>query len=64
MQSTYLSRSLFGCTRISLITVALFVGTLVLAGNEAQQPPSSQRPRLLSLPPWPSTRGCPRLCVS
>src|SRR2546429_7020111 len=27
MQSTYLSRSLFGCTRISLISVAVLVGT-------------------------------------
>ena len=26
MQSTYLSRSLFGCTRISLISAAVFVG--------------------------------------
>src|SRR6202171_4847424 len=45
MQSIYLSRSLFGCSRISLITVALFVGTLVLAGIAgAQEPPGSQRP--------------------
>src|SRR6266849_8736484 len=45
MQSTYLSRSLFGCTCISFITAALFVGTLALAGNAgAQVPPSPQRP--------------------
>jgi len=45
MQSTYLSRSSFGCTRISLITAALFVGTLALAGIAgAQEPASSQRP--------------------
>src|SRR5713226_929609 len=45
MQSTYLSRSLFGCTCISFITAALFVGTLALAGNaSAQEPPSAQRP--------------------
>ena len=45
MQSTYLSRSLFGCTRILFITAALFVGTLALAGNAAaQEPTSSQRP--------------------
>src|SRR6267154_6107244 len=45
MQSTYLSRSLFGCTRISFITAALFVGTLALVGNAgAQEPPSLQRP--------------------
>src|SRR5882724_2025753 len=45
MQSTYLSRSLFRCTRISFITAALFVGTLALTGNaRAQEPTSSQRP--------------------
>jgi len=44
MQSTYLSRSLFGCTRISLITAAVFVRTLVFAGIAvAQEPPSLQR---------------------
>src|SRR5436305_5195437 len=43
MQSTYLSRSLFGCTRISLITVALVVGPLALDGNaDAQEALSSQ----------------------
>src|SRR5712675_484959 len=45
MQSTYLSRSVFGCTRISFITAALLVGTVALAGiAEAQEPPSSPRP--------------------
>jgi outer membrane protein, heavy metal efflux system len=45
MQSTYLSRSLFGCTRISFITAALFIGTLALAvAAGAQEPTSSQRP--------------------
>jgi len=45
MQSTYLSRSLFGRARISLVTGALFVGTLALTGNaRSQEPPSSQRP--------------------
>src|SRR5467141_814701 len=45
MQSTYLSRSVFGCTRISFITAALLVGTLALAYNAgAQEAPSSQRP--------------------
>ena len=44
MQSTYLSRSFFGCTRISFITSALFFGTLALAGNAgAQEPTSPQR---------------------
>jgi outer membrane protein TolC len=43
MQSTYFSRSFFGCTRISFITAALLFGTLALAGNAgAQEPPSSQ----------------------
>jgi outer membrane protein TolC len=43
MQSTYLSRRLFGCTRISFITAALFFGTLAFAGNaDAQETPSSQ----------------------
>src|SRR6266851_379008 len=45
MQSIDSSRSLFGCTRISLITAAFFVGTLALAYNAgAQEAPSSQRP--------------------
>src|SRR6202158_2644119 len=44
MQSTYLSRSLFGCTRVSFITAALLFGTLPLAGNAgAQEPASPQR---------------------
>ena len=44
MLSTYLSRSFFGCTRISLITTALFFGTLALAGSAgAQEPTSPQR---------------------
>jgi outer membrane protein, heavy metal efflux system len=44
MQSTYLSRSLFGCTRISFVTAMLFFGTLFRAGNAgAQEPASPQR---------------------
>ena len=45
MQSTtYLSRSLFGCTRISLISVAVLVGTMVLsAKGTAQQTGNSQQ---------------------
>src|SRR6202171_493707 len=44
MQSTHLSRSLFGRTRISLITTTLFIGTLALAGDAgAQEPASPQR---------------------
>jgi cobalt-zinc-cadmium efflux system outer membrane protein len=42
MQSTYLSRSLFGCTRISFVAAVLFFGTL--SGNAgAQEPASPQR---------------------
>jgi outer membrane protein, heavy metal efflux system len=44
MQSTYLSRSLFGCTRISLISAAVLVGTMVLpAKGTAQQTGISQQ---------------------
>ena len=44
MQSNYLSRSFFGCARISFITAALFFGTLALAGSAgAQEPTSPQR---------------------
>jgi cobalt-zinc-cadmium efflux system outer membrane protein len=44
MQSTYLSRSLFGRIRISFVTAVLFFGTLSLAGNAgAQEPASPQR---------------------
>jgi outer membrane protein, heavy metal efflux system len=44
MQSTHLSRSFFGSTRISLITATLFIGTLALAGDAgAQEPASPQR---------------------
>ncbi|HXM63616.1 MAG TPA: TolC family protein [Terriglobales bacterium] len=43
MQSTYLSRSLFGCTRISLISAALFVALLPVKGT-AQQTGIFQRP--------------------
>jgi len=44
MQSTHLSRSLFGCTRISFTVAALFFGALALVGNAgAQKPPSPER---------------------
>ena len=46
MQSTYLSRSFFGCTRISFIGAALFFGTLVFAGNAGAQEPASPPRRL------------------
>jgi cobalt-zinc-cadmium efflux system outer membrane protein len=45
MQSTYSSRSLFGCARISLIGAALFVALLPLKAT-AQQPGNSQQPGL------------------
>src|SRR2546427_8547457 len=45
MRSTYLSRSLFGRTRISLISAALFVGTMLLpVKGTAQQTGNSQQP--------------------
>jgi len=45
MRSIGSSRGLFGCTRSSLITVALVVGTLALAGNvSAQDQPSPTKP--------------------
>jgi cobalt-zinc-cadmium efflux system outer membrane protein len=45
MQSTYLSRSLFGWSRISFIVASLFFGALALVGNAgAQEPPSPERP--------------------
>src|SRR5258708_8474514 len=40
MQSTYLSRSLLGGTRISSIVAALFFGMLALAGNAGDQEPA------------------------
>jgi cobalt-zinc-cadmium efflux system outer membrane protein len=43
MQSIYLCRSFFGCTRISLIGAALFVALLPLRGT-AQQTGNSQQP--------------------
>jgi len=44
MQSTYLSRNLFGCTRISLISTAVLVGTMLLpVRGRAQQAGSSQQ---------------------
>src|SRR5258707_12006820 len=43
MQSTYLSRSLFACTRISLISTAVLVGTMLLSvKGTAQETGNSQ----------------------
>jgi outer membrane protein, heavy metal efflux system len=45
MQSTYLSRSLFGCTRISIVSAAVLVGTMLLpVRGTAQQAGNSQQP--------------------
>jgi hypothetical protein len=45
MQSSYLSRSLFGCTRISLISAAVLLGTTLLpVKGTAQQTGNSQQP--------------------
>ncbi len=43
MRSVGLSRGFFGCTRISFITAALLLATLVLGGKAAAQEPSPQR---------------------
>ena len=45
MQSIGLSRGFFGCTHSSLLTAAMVVGTLVLAGKvSAQDQPSPSKP--------------------
>src|ERR1700736_2964112 len=59
MQSTYLSRSLFGCTRILFITAALFVGTLALAGNASAQEPTSPQRRTPESPGMAEHAGVP-----
>ena len=54
MQSTYLSRSLFGCIRISLVSAAVLVGTMLLpVRGTAQQAGNSQQPG--STPESPGT---------
>src|SRR5207244_778646 len=51
MQSTYLSRSLFGCTRISIISLAVLAGTMVLpVKGTAQQTGISQQPASIPKP--------------
>ena len=59
MQSTYLSRSLFGCTRISLIVAALFFGMLALAGNAGAQEPTSPQRRTPESPGMAEHAGMP-----
>src|ERR1700692_664601 len=50
MQSIYLSRSLFGCTRISFIVAVLFFGMLALAGDAGAQEPTSPQLRTSESP--------------
>jgi outer membrane protein, heavy metal efflux system len=57
MQSTYLSRSLFGCTRISFIVAALFFG--MLAGNAGAQEPTSPQSRTPESPGMAEHAGMP-----
>ncbi|MCU1308748.1 MAG: outer rane efflux protein [Acidobacteriaceae bacterium] len=49
MQSIGLSRSFFGCTRISFITAALFVGTIAFGGDAGAQETES--------PTWPTSES-------
>src|SRR6266852_2205750 len=59
MQSTYLSRSLFGCTRNSFITAALFVGILALAVAAGAQEPTASAQELPSSPTMAGHAGAP-----
>src|SRR5258707_4913066 len=59
MQSTYLSRSLFGCTRISFVTAVLFFGTLFLAGNAGAQEPASPERKTSESPSIAEHTGMP-----
>jgi cobalt-zinc-cadmium efflux system outer membrane protein len=60
MRSMNFSR-IFGNTRISFITAALFVGTIALAGNAgAQEPTNPERP----IPESPSTAEHPGMSTS
>ncbi len=59
MQSTYLSRSFFGRTRISLITTALFFGTLALARNAGAQEPPTPQMRIPESPGMAEHAGVP-----
>ena len=58
MQSIGLSRSLFGCTPISLISAALFLGTMLHVGvAAAQEAASSQQPVSVSPSPTGAEHG-------
>src|SRR6202166_17983 len=60
MQSTHLSRSLFGRTRISLITTTLFIGTLALTGDAGAQEPASPQRRTSESPGMAEHAGMAR----
>jgi cobalt-zinc-cadmium efflux system outer membrane protein len=59
MQSTYLSRSLFGCARISFMVAVLFFGMLALAGNAGAQEPTSPQRRTPESPGIAEHAGMP-----
>ena len=59
MQSTYLSRGFFWCTRISFVVAALFFGMLALAGNACAQEPTSPQRRTPESPGIAEHAGMP-----
>jgi outer membrane protein, heavy metal efflux system len=59
MQSIGFSRSLFGCTRISFVTAALFFGALALLGNAGAQEPPSQQKQIPESPDMAGHAGSP-----
>jgi cobalt-zinc-cadmium efflux system outer membrane protein len=59
MQSIGFSRSLFGCTRISFVTAALFFGALALLGNAGAQERSSQQKQIPESPGLAGHAGSP-----
>jgi cobalt-zinc-cadmium efflux system outer membrane protein len=59
MQSTYLSRSFFVCSRISFIVAVLFLGMLALAGNAGAQEPTSPQRRTPESPGMAEHAGMP-----
>src|SRR5437660_8173340 len=59
MQSIYLSRSFFGCARISFVTAVLFFGTLLCAGDAGAQEPASPQRRTSESPGMAEHAGKP-----
>src|ERR1700722_3592420 len=59
MQSTHLSRSLFGWSRISFIVASLFFGALALVGNGGAQVPTSPQRRTPESPGMAEHAGMP-----